>query len=353
MRAVHFLLLFLANACLLLAPRPAAAVDEGCVNAGCHAQYGKAPFVHEAIDNCTDCHKLAPGRSDAAHEAKAKQPSTVKDYPVPKKTPDLCWECHDNDAEKTDNLHPPYEDGDCGECHDMHQSKHPKQLKAPVAETCYGCHDEIQAKVEDSRVAHDPLDSKESCLNCHAHHGADPGKYLKAPSVMKLCGEECHDDLVAEIEAIPADHRHGPVQKGECQACHDVHGSPFAKLLRGNYPTGNYAPWSSMTFKACFGKCHDTKMFTEKGATGFSTAEKSLHYLHTNRQKGRTCRMCHEPHASPEAHLLRAKVPFGKWKFDMTWKPGQGEAAASCAPACHGEKKYNGGLKAPPAEKKD
>lgn len=333
----------------LLAAAPASAVDEGCITGGCHTNYLKAKVTHEALDNCADCHVLLPGRSEKLHEAKASKSSATRDYKLLKAVPDLCWECHDSVEEKTDNLHPPYEDGECLECHDSHRSQHPALLKRSVAETCYECHDEIQEKVESSRVLHDPLDSDESCVNCHESHGADPDKYLKAPTVMKLCGAECHDDLVAEIEAVPKDRRHGPIQKGECQACHDVHGSPNATLLRGAYPSSTYAAWNSMTYKGCFGKCHDLKKFAAKGETGFSNKDKNLHFVHVNRAKGRSCRMCHEPHAAADAHLLRESVPFGKWAFELQWKSTTD--GASCAPACHTEKKYTGAVK-PASEKK-
>jgi predicted CXXCH cytochrome family protein len=344
MRSLDSTLALLALLAVWLPAAPARAADENCVNAGCHGDFGKAPFTHDAMDTCTDCHKLVPGRTEDLHQAKAKQPSKAADFKVAKKTPDLCFDCHDNDGEKVDTLHSPYEDGDCLACHNPHQSKQAKLVKKPIAESCYECHDEMQEKVEGSRVAHDPMDSKEACITCHKPHGGNAKAFLKGKSVQGLCGEECHDDIVAEIETVPVEKRHGPLKKGECQACHDVHGSPFASLLRGNFPAGMYAPWSSNTYKACFGKCHDNALFGEKGASAFSDAQKNLHALHVNRDKGRSCRMCHEPHASGAEHLIKQKVPFGKWKFDMNWKPGQ--PAASCAPACHGEKSYDGALKA-------
>ena len=322
---------------LLLQPVSASAIDGDCVNSGCHTNYGKAKKNHEALDNCGDCHKLNAGVVAASH-GKSKVPK--KDFALLKSVPDLCWECHDNDAEKTDSLHSPYEDGDCLSCHDVHQSNNPGMLKMAVKETCLDCHDDISEQLDKARFEHDPIDGDEtSCTTCHHPHGGDANKFLRKPTVMAMCNE-CHDELIEPMSEAPQDHLHGPIQKGECQKCHNPHGSPYLALLRGNYPMGMYAPFSETNFKGCFGKCHDAKMFTEKGETKFRNDDQNLHFLHVNRAKGRSCRFCHEPHVSVNEHLIKTSVPFGSWSFGLGWKL-QADGAAGCSPGCHAEKKYN------------
>ena len=100
MSAVRIVPLSLFLALSALSAKPASAADDNCVNGGCHSKYGQAPFTHDAMDNCVDCHKLLPGRSQPQHNAKAKQASTGKDFTVAKEIPDLCWDCHDNVADR-------------------------------------------------------------------------------------------------------------------------------------------------------------------------------------------------------------------------------------------------------------
>ena len=66
-------------------------------------------------------------------------------------------------------------------------------------------------------------------------------------------------------------------------------------------------------YKLCF-NCHAPDLVLQPqgtGLTGFRDGDKNLHWLHVNQQKGRTCRACHEVHASREPFHIRESVPFG------------------------------------------
>ena len=58
-------------------------------------------------------------------------------------------------------------------------------------------------------------------------------------------------------------------------------------------------------------------------------------------ERGRTCRACHEVHASQQDHHIREGVPYGPkgWmlKINYTKLPTGG----SCAKTCHAPKAYN------------
>jgi hypothetical protein len=60
-----------------------------------------------------------------------------------------------------------------------------------------------------------------------------------------------------------------------------------------------------------------------------------------HKERGRTCRACHEVHASKQDHHIREGVPYGPkaWvlKINYTKLPNGG----SCAKTCHETKTYN------------
>jgi hypothetical protein len=76
--------------------------------------------------------------------------------------------------------------------------------------------------------------------------------------------------------------------------------------------------------------------------TQFRDGRRNLHYVHINKsERGRTCRACHEVHASKQPHQLRDGVPYGSkgWllKLNYTKSPTGG----SCEKTCHGTYTYN------------
>ena len=62
----------------------------------------------------------------------------------------------------------------------------------------------------------------------------------------------------------------------------------------------------------------------------------NLHYLHVNRdKKGRTCRACHETHASNAEKHIRDSVPFGKGGWELPIGFEKTASGGSCSPGCH------------------
>ena len=147
-----------------------------------------------------------------------------------------------------------------------------------------------------------PTDEKSTCLGCHGKD--DLGK----PALKNI-----------QKEITGKKYVHGPIQKGECKACHDPHGSNFFRHPPGTIPLGVYVPYKAGLYDACL-NCHeknllrfaDTTLYTK-----FRNGSRNLHFVHVaNGRKGRTCRVCHEPHASDGEKLIRKEgLKFGDWKI--------------------------------------
>ena len=124
---------------------------------------------------------------------------------------------------------------------------------------------------------------------------------------------------VAEI-VNPKLVKHGPVKDGTCSGCHDVHGSNVTRLLAKPYPETFYAKFDPDNFALCF-SCHDKKLVETKeaeGLTGFRNGTQNLHYVHVDKEKGRTCRACHETHAGPNPVQLRDRFLTANGKCRST-----------------------------------
>jgi hypothetical protein len=73
--------------------------------------------------------------------------------------------------------------------------------------------------------------------------------------------------------------------------------------------------------------------------TNFRNGDRNLHFLHVNREKGRTCLACHEVHAGSQERKIRVSTPFGEWKIPI--KFSMTSTGGTCAASCHVEKKYD------------
>jgi hypothetical protein len=133
------------------------------------------------------------------------------------------------------------------------------------------------------------------------------------------------------------------VKAKDCSACHLPHGGENFRLLVSAYPPTFYAPYDPANYALCFG-CHNEKVVSAaetRTLTNFRDGSRNLHHLHVNKaDRGRTCRSCHEVHASRQARHLRDGVPYGpkgwvlKVGYTKTANGGQ------CAKTCHDLKTY-------------
>lgn len=295
-------------------------------------------FLHGPVGagECTACHK--PHASDHA-----------KLLIAPTKT--LCIECHEDSLERIEtakHVHAPVRD-DCTACHRPHGGGDAKFLTAAAPALCLDCHDTLAERIQDATVHHSAVSSGGACLTCHDAHASQQNAILRGPS-KDLClschsqevkaGDRSIPDMAAVLKAQP-DH-HGPIRDGDCGACHDPHGTQQPALLAKAFPPKMYAAFKDDHYALCF-ECHEAEAFEDArtdDATAFRNGDQNLHYLHVNKaEKGRTCRVCHDPHAGPSPHHIAASVPFGNWRIPINYTAT--ETGGACLPGCHRPYRYD------------
>jgi predicted CXXCH cytochrome family protein len=295
----------------------------------CHyADMFQQKYMHPpvAAGKCIDCHD--------PHQADNK--GLLREG-VPK----LCLGCHPDVETKMQSAaatHPPVREGRCTACHDPHGSSARYLLKGEPAKFCTTCHKAIGKKVA-AKFQHAPVEKPGSCLSCHSGHTA------AAKNLLPVAGKDfclrCHTRIAKTLEGRKM--LHGPIRDGQCTPCHDPHGSPFTKLLKRAYPEPLYTQYEKGTYDLCLG-CHQKYLltFAETSVyTRFRNGNYNLHFVHVAKtRKGRTCRICHEPHGADGEHLLfKDGKDFGIWQVPLNFTATS--TGGSCAPGCHGKLAYD------------
>jgi predicted CXXCH cytochrome family protein len=296
-------------------------------------EYRHGPVEHGACNRCHDPH----GSPNAAL--------------LLAEVPELCLDCHEERAEEIENaeyVHEPAADG-CVDCHHPHSGPAPRMLPAVGRALCAECHDDIVEIAETAAVGHSPTTTEDECLSCHSPHASDNPFNLLLPQ-RELC-TNCHDEPVQVGDSVLPDMKrwlathpvwHEPIREDECAGCHQPHGSENFRLLKEPFPQTFYASFSVDTYGLCF-SCHEERMVTtrrSRTATGFRDGDRNLHYLHVNKaRRGRTCRACHEVHASRLPLQIRDRVPYGKWLMPINFQ--KNATGGSCLPGCHKTRVYD------------
>ncbi len=344
--------------------------------AACHDPHGSDHRFHLRADPTSDlcfrCHDAADytgkqhlhgpveaGACIACHEAHSSWNLNLLTEPVER----LCDACHSEvtaELEYARHTHEPLRQGRCLECHDVHGSDQPHQLLQAPSQLCVSCHEHqaVLDQVQQAARVHGALETESSCLSCHDGH-ASMMPALLSRSPLDLC-LGCHDrgiltpegrqltDMQALLATNP--NQHGPVRRADCSACHDPHAADYTSLLAQEYPREFYAGFELESYALCF-SCHRTELvLQERGveSTDFRSGETNLHYLHVNKERqGRTCRACHEVHASRRPFHIRETVPFGGWMLEINFE--QLPNGGRCAPGCHEPKSYRRGVQTPAA----
>jgi DmsE family decaheme c-type cytochrome len=160
----------------------------------------------------------------------------------------------------------------------------PKQ----VVDACLRCHARDLEKANIQRSEHTQNDV--TCTNCHSIHHSPTQKFLLAKKQSELC-YGCHNLVRAQF-AMPSKHR---VNEGfmMCSDCHNPHGTWEATWLMAQRPRMVERALNSEI--PCL-KCHPDK----RGP---------FVYEHPPvRVEG--CGICHYPHGSMNAKLLKRPVVF-------------------------------------------
>ena len=305
----------------------------------CHSEEASGgSFVHGpfAAGACLTCHSPHGNNDSAMVRISGRQ---------------MCLPCHED--METDFASARYRHqaaaGGCTECHTPHASEQRYQLRKPVPGVCVECHEDVFEKLEKAAVTHSPVEEDSACLNCHNAHTAENDRLL-AGEDMDIC-LGCHNEPVKvdplQLEPMgpmlaAKSMHHGPIQFGICSECHDSHGSPYFRLLTDAYPARLYAPFFESNYALCF-RCHESTLAKDERTeilTEFRDGDRNLHFVHVNKTSmGRTCRLCHEAHASSQLKYIKESVPFGNW--DLPIKFMKTENGGSCEPGCHAAENYD------------
>lgn len=306
----------------------------------CHnADFMKKKFVHGpvAVGACATCHKSHSSDLPKLLNADANA---------------LCKTCHADTGKPEAGLHVHKAlDQGCVSCHDPHAADHKFQLREVAPQLCLSCHKEQFDKMTGGAlVVHGAVTQEGGCTTCHEPH-ASKLSGLQRTNEVDSCAK-CHDKPLKANDGAPLTNmvkllasnpvKHGPIRDGHCTVCHDPHASKNFRLLPAEYPATFYAPFSQDLYNLCF-QCHTADMVLKpngQGVTQFRDGARNLHALHVNQEKGRTCRACHEVHASKRPSHVRESVPFGNsnWLLEINYKVS--EQGGSCAPGCHAPKSY-------------
>jgi len=350
----------------------------------CHKQVisSKVKCLLAKGEMCALCHEI-PVDGGPARVVDASEPP--------------CFKCHPKNAFKGSFSHGPFAVVACITCHDPHGGNTPKMLRIPVPQLCLGCHTDLRARLASAQFRHKPAVTQ--CLDCHSPHVSDQ-RYLlktKAPDLCRKCHEKvvkdyqtaavkhspvtedsacmnchdphaaqersmlladgldiclkCHDKTVkagqqdlADMKLLLASNpeHHGPIQDRDCSGCHNPHSSPYFRLLSDDYPKGFYSPYFPSRYALCF-RCHDSGLAKEEHTTtltGFRDGDRNLHFIHVNKtSNGRTCRSCHEVHASVSPKYIGQTVPFGTWNLPIKFV--KTDNGGGCEPGCHQAQKYD------------
>ena len=305
----------------------------------CHSEEAfDGSFVHGpfAAGACITCHSPHGDNSSAMVRISGRQ---------------ICLPCHEETKTDFDSARFRHQAsaGGCTECHTPHASEQRYQLRKPVPGVCVECHEDLFEKLEGAVVTHSAVEEDSACLNCHKAHSSE-NDWLLSGEDMEVC-LGCHnepikvDDLELEpmgpVLAAKAWH-HGPIEFRICSKCHDPHGSPYFRLLTDAYPERLYAPYFESNYALCF-RCHEPTLFKDERTetlTEFRDGDLNLHFVHVNKSSmGRTCRLCHEAHASTGSKFIAESVPFGTW--DLPIKFSKAENGGSCESGCHAAKSYD------------
>ncbi len=307
----------------LTVPGPAAGADAGGGCRECHPDKVSGVSVHPSppAGECLGCHQLVQGR---------RHPQSRDSVRLVESGAKLCATCHGKLlADRF--VHKPVASGDCRACHAVHRSRYGKLLTKPVKELCTSCHNVAAA----GTAIHAPVASGD-CLGCHAAHHA-PNRGLVKRQGSALCFL-CHRKAIAEGESV-----HQPVVEGDCAACHAPHAAAEKGLLVRHYAEEFYLPYKNDNYALCFG-CHDPLLAQEERTmvrTGFRNGDRNLHAVHVNMPaNGRSCKACHDPHASGQEGLLRRSIPgFGKWEIPLSYT--RTVNGGTCVVGCHKVRTYN------------
>lgn len=330
---------------------------------GCHDAHqspNKFQLRAAGSDLCFTCHKKAIVGGKYVHGPVAVGGCSIchnphsSDFPkmLMAKGNDACLSCHTDKADAFKGkkfTHAPVKES-CMKCHDPHSGNYKYNFAADGSQDlCFKCHADKKKNIAEATVKHGGLETEKRCLACHDPHVSDYVKQLIAQPI-DLC-MQCHNREYAKGKKTVADMKellaknsvhHGPIKQKDCSSCHDTHGSSNFRILRAYFPDIFYSGYNPDNYKLCF-MCHENTLAQDAKTTkltNFRNGDQNLHFVHVNKtQKGRTCRACHDAHATNNPKHIRDAVPFGAWPLPVGFK--KTDTGGACLPGCHQLFKYD------------
>lgn len=351
----------LSDAAALQLEAPHAAMGE-CLS--CHAAHDSraTPLLASArTELCADCHPTG-SRMQRKH---GQQLTAATD----------CTSCHAPHGSNRElmltgrYLHPPF----TLSCKSCHQPPFAGRVRLTVRDErlCTGCHGDQREEAADGGVIHGALEERTglpSCVSCHDPHMSRQRKLLRA-KVPALCSD-CHS-MVVDAALAPSGH---PPAAIDCRSCHRPHASAEPLLLTQPLETActgchGGGAFNEVHLGAAAGDlrcidCHDPhgtenpsnlathlhppildrgcptchqEAFDVLREDGASTLCLECHadigqlaetspVQHEALAIG-DCRDCHNPHASPQEHLVKAPGPGPCVDCHLEQAPTEGETA--------------------------
>jgi len=312
---------------------------------------------HDEVDNAFAHHPVNQGDCLTCHEAHQSKHGNL--LTTTRST--LCLGCHQDidhagvfnpvtSDSKPGYIHQPVLEGGCMECHQPHGSDFSAMLINEQRAVCMECHEDITQDLPLAQSVHGPFESAQSCTSCHSPHSSDHEGLLAQPS-NTLCFS-CHDQEIESpsgatisnmkemVQESPVVHK--PAALGDCSTCHLSHLSPQHSLLRTSYPDKKFETFDERNYDMCFA-CHDLALIEEEASTitGFRQGQQNLHFAHVNREHGRACGICHQPHAGTLPKLMREEFPFGPGGWNLPIGFVQSPSGGTCISACHEQREYD------------
>jgi len=192
--------------------------------------------------NCESCHgpgsaaieKIEENRGrfgEAGNRCDTTQLIPIKQLPSQAQSL-ICLKCHSAASTPAlafwnSSVHA-LNDVSCISCHNLHKDSRQKVSHETMAELCYGCHPDVKAQF--SLFSHHPVrERKMNCFDCHDPHGSPQHRMLKGVTIKDTCGR-CHADKNG-----PFVYEHGDVTES-CTNCHTPHGTVNRRLLSTAMP---------------------------------------------------------------------------------------------------------------------
>ncbi|HAZ14529.1 MAG: hypothetical protein A2X86_15470 [Bdellovibrionales bacterium GWA2_49_15] len=272
------------------------------------------------------------------------------------RTSENCYNCHDRKDEKPVKHGALADPESCIRCHNPHSSNTRHLLQSDTVPTlCSTCHRNTVV----GKSQHGPAIKGKACIHCHNPHSATEQKLLHRPA-KELC-LSCHNE---EIKATLNDSRIIPNIKkkleltgvhpganGTCLDCHKPHASDNLRLLTARWSVATYNQYSEQQnpYGLCF-TCHETDMLQQSDfetKTGFrdNHTRMNLHWFHvvdaagnTDKSRGRSCKICHDPHGAPQAHDINSAWLMNGNPIPIEYQVI--ESGGQCTKSCHSLRVY-------------